>query len=338
MIEFTHPDRLFLLLAVLVYLLAAIRRKLLLERKKTKTFPGGGERKKGFALFLEPVLFGGGGLLLVLALAGPVHYRKQKVFKRQGIAIAVCIDVSKSMLAEDVAAPFANRIDQARNFTLDLLGRLDGETVGVGVFAAEGFALVPLTRDYGYCRYLVENLDEMAVSAPGSSLAAGLEVGRQLLQAGKTRPAENAGVVILLSDGEDLGAEPGRAVALAARIRQQNGLVYTLGIGRPRPSLIPIRTPDRREVIDYYRDPENNFLTTARQDALLQKIAAAGGGTYALMGSKPEAKALLHHVLDRASASGRALVVEKRRVDISSWILALAFILLATAMRGENST
>jgi len=342
MIEFAHPDRLFLLGLVLLYMLAAFWQRYRLERRKEQLFPGPADsgKRKGivkYKAFLEPALFGLGGVFLVLALAGPQHGRERKVLKSQNIAVTVCIDVSKSMLAEDVAPPAANRIDRARRFTLGLLSRLQGEAIGIAVFAAEGFTLVPLTRDYGYCRYLVENLDEMAVSAPGSSLAAGLAAGRELLAAGKDREKLKTAVVILLSDGEDLGAEPGRAEELAALIHQQGGLVYALGIGSRQPSLIPIRTPDGREIIGYYRDSENNFLTTARVDQTLQKIAAAGGGRALRLDAKSNPREFLHRILNRVSASGRALVVEKRKVSVAAWFLAAAFVTLAAALSRQNS-
>ena len=352
MIEFLHPERLLLTAVVVIYFAAAVwqvRRRL---RLRQKLFPGpeslgSGSRqpesKPGlWREFLDPLLFAGAGICLVLALAEPVHYWEKRVLKRKGVAIAALIDVSKSMLAEDVGRPARNRIDRARRFVLDLLDRLEGEAIGVGIFAGEGLELVPLTRDYGYCRYLVENLDEMAVSAPGSSLAARLASGRELLAAGRKekadQPAKAGGVIILLSDGEDLGnmSDRGRVLELAASLRKQGDLIFTLGIGRKEPSLIPIRTPDGREIIDYYRDPENNFLTTSRKDRLMQQIAAAGGGRFSLLGDQPHAARLLQEIFSRVSSTRSALAVEKQPVSLACWFLTAAFLALAATLAGRE--
>ena len=102
----------------------------------------------------------------MLALAEPVIYRVRPVFKRNRVDIAVGIDISKSMLAEDAAFPktsknyslLQNRLNRARIMVLDLLDNLQGEKIEVFVFVATAYELVPLTNDYGYCRYLVENI------------------------------------------------------------------------------------------------------------------------------------------------------------------------------------
>ena len=338
MIDFLHPGYLVLLVLVPLYLVVAVRqvrrRKLLAE----KLFPGTGrEGRKISRDFIGTFLFALTGTCLILALTGPVHCRKQKVFKRQGLAIAVSVDVSKSMLAEDVPAPSRNRIDQARHLVLELLERLDGESIGVAVFAAAGLELVPLTRDYGYCRYLVENLDEMAASAPGSRLAAGLESGKNLLEAGRRPDNRSTGIVILLSDGEDLGSDPGRALELASRLHGEGNQVYTVGIGGEKPVLIPIRTPDGREIIDYYRDRENDFLTTSRQDRFLKEIAAAGGGEYLVPRSTSNTAAMLsRQILNRAIATGRAQVIEQTYRSLSPWFLIAAFLAFGAAVAGRE--
>ncbi|MBW1645243.1 MAG: VWA domain-containing protein [Deltaproteobacteria bacterium] len=334
MIEFLHPGRLLLAAAVLLYWGAAGWQARRRAKEKEKIFrvanAGTGTRRE--------LCFGLGGILLVLALAGPGYWRQLDQVERRGIRIAVAIDVSKSMLAEDVARPARNRIDRARRFVLQLLDHLSGEKIGISVFAAEGFILVPLTRDYGYCRYLVENLDEMAVAAPGSSLAAGLEEALALLAANPEKGEDGAGVIVLLSDGEDLESDPGRALKLASRARRHQIAIWTLGIGRRADCLIPIRTPDGRQIIDYYRDHENNFLTTARTDATLRRLAAAGGGEFGVLDRRLTAAGLLARINKKIHASGNGAVRVKQRLDLSPWLLAAAFSCLVPILAGrENS-
>ena len=351
MIDFQHSGYLILLALIPLYLLLAGWQRSRRKQALVNLFPGSRPTGKISGPGSELILFAAGGIFLILALAGPVRFRKHKVLKRRGLALAVAVDVSKSMLAEDVPAPYRNRIDRARGFVLDLLEGLEGESIGVAVFAAEGLELVPLTRDYGYCRYLVENLDTMAVSAPGSSLAAGLESGKNLLlsgsetedsgsgnlKPGKPAAKKSTGVIILVSDGEDLGRDPGRAGQLAGNLHREGRAVYAIGIGRRQPSLIPIRTPDGREIIDYYRDAENNFLTTSRQDNPLEELAAAGGGRFLLLKQGQNTVAtLLQQVLQQAETSGRGLVVENRPQSLAPGCLVAAFLCFAAALAGRE--
>ncbi len=204
-----HPYWFLGFLPLLLYLVLALRhqRRRSLMRQTIFFAPARpGERRRTLLFFLTLAL-------LLTALTEPVIYRRRPVFKRSGIDLAVGIDISKSMLAEDSAFPKtipasrtrANRLNRARLLVLNLLDQLDGERIGIFVFAGSSYELVPLTADYGYCRYLVENLDELAISTPGSNIAAGLETGLEML---KRKSRDTAGVILLIGDGEDSADNP----------------------------------------------------------------------------------------------------------------------------------
>ena len=322
-----HPYWFLGILPLLFYLGLVLRHHRRRNRLRQKFFfaparPGNQRRILFFSLTL---------LLLLTALAEPVIYRLKPVFKRSGVDIVVGIDISKSVLAEDTTLPqdatgraiLNNRLNRARLLALNLLDNLEGERIGVFVFAGESYELVPLTTDYGYCRYLVENLDELAVSAPGSNLAAGLETGFEMLD---RKSEKTAGVIILVGDGEDSSDNAAMIKKSAAKTEADNCRIYTVGVGRQDACLIPIRTPDGRRIVGYYENEQGDFLTTSLESANLEVLAAAGRGRYWDLSRKALAPEIMKQVLIDLRRSGRATVYENQPYVLSSWLLGLAFV------------
>jgi len=270
--------------------------------------------------------------LLLTALAEPIIYQQKPVFKRSRIDMVIGIDISKSMLAEDSVFPgktststtLNNRLNRARIMVLDLLDNLAGERIGVFVFSAESYELVPLTTDYGYCRYLVENLDELAISTPGSNLAAGLQTGVEIL----TRtPADTTGIILLISDGENSADNSAALEKIVLEAGADHRRIYSIGVGRQAAaSLIPIRTPDGSRIIGYYENEKGDLLTTSLEPENLKKLAAAGRGRYWFLGREQLAPVIMKKILLDLHRSGLSSVTEKQPYTISSWLLALAVV------------
>ena len=325
---FIQPNWFLGLVPLLLYLGLALRHRAALKLRRQTIFFAA--RQKGEKLLPLLLLFFAGVLLLV-ALAEPVVYRLRPVFKRSGVDIAVGIDISKSMLAEDAAFPvnskefstLVNRLNRARMMVLDLLDNLQGERVGVFVFAAQSYELVSLTSDYGYCRYLVENLDDLAISAPGSDLAAGLECGLEMLD---RNPEATAGIVLLISDGEALDNDLYTLEKLAQKARRDGRKIYTLGVGRKTAGLIPIRTPDGKRVVGFYKDKKGDFLTTSMQPKMLQQLAAISNGEFRPLGREKLAQKLVEKVVIDLNKSGLSTVNENLPYALSPWLLAAAFL------------
>lgn len=324
----THPYWLLGLIPLALYLGLALRQRAGLKLKRRNIFfaaeDNGAKLRPLLLLFVT-------GSLLLLALAEPVVYRLRPVLKRSGIDISIGIDISKSMLAEDITfpistkepAPLKNRLNRARMMVLELLNHLDGERVGVFVFAAQSYELVPLTSDYGYCRYLVENLDELTLSTPGSDLAAGLESGFNMLD---RNPDATTAIILLISDGEETENTPNLTAEINRKVQQDNYRIYTLGVGREKESLIPIRTPDGKQIVDYYKDETGNFLTTTMQSARLKELAVSGDGAYWALKREEIAPQVMEKILADLGKSERSTVYEKLPYSLSSGLLATAFI------------
>jgi len=224
-------------------------------------------------------------LLSIVSIAEPKVQYTRTVFNRSGIDIAIGIDVSKSMLAEDEVLPqdnqaiftIPNRLNRARSCALEIISELRGERVGVFIFASRGVEIVPLTSDYGYCQYLLKHINDLAITIPGSDLSQAIMTGTSMLEG---TPASHVKVLILISDGEDIGDDPAAPVEAAGQAASKGVILYTLGTGRGSNVLIPIRSPDGNAVIDYYRDQDKTPLKTRLEQDALKAIAAAGRGGY----------------------------------------------------------
>ena len=324
---FLQPNWFLGLVPLLLYLGLALRWRAGFELRRQTIFFAA--RQKGEKLRSLLLLFFAGVFLLV-ALAEPVVYRLRTVFKRSGVDIAIGVDISKSMLAEDTAfpvsskdfSPLVNRLNRARMVVLELLDNLQGERVGVFVFADQSYELVPLTSDYGYCRYLVENLDDLAISSPGSDLVAGLECGLEMLD---RNPDAAAGIVLFISDGEDLDNDINAFKKIAQKARRDGRKIYTLGVGRRAACLIPIRTPDGKQVVDYYKDEVGDFLTTSMEPEKLQIMAAVSNGEFRPLGRDKPARKLVEKMVVDLNNSGLSTVNKNLPYALSPWLLAVAF-------------
>ncbi|MCX8012093.1 MAG: VWA domain-containing protein, partial [Desulfobacterota bacterium] len=146
---------------------------------------------------------------LVVALSNPKFQYLRTVFSRSGISIVIGIDVSKSMLAEDEMLsgedkkvfPVPNRLNRARAFALNILNSLRGERVGVFMFAHRGVEIIPLTGDYGYCRYLLKHINDTSITLPGSDLKEAILTGLSMLEDASSHQVR---VMVIISDGEDI--------------------------------------------------------------------------------------------------------------------------------------
>jgi len=222
---------------------------------------------------------------LVFALANPKAQYIRTVFSRSGINIAIGIDVSKSMLAEDEMLPkdeekifpIPNRLNRARACALNILGNLRGERVGVFMFASRGVEVIPLTGDYGYCRYLLKHINDASITLPGSDLKEAILTGLSMLEDAAPRQVR---VIIIISDGEDITDNPEGLLEAANLSRSKGVPIYTVGVGKARSVFIPIRNYTRETIVDYYQDEEGNYLKTRLDQDKLQTIANMTRGIY----------------------------------------------------------
>jgi len=252
-----------------------------------------------------------------LVLAQPLGAPQLRTQQDRGIDILFLMDTSRSMLTPDVRP---DRLTRARLAVEDLLDQLRGDAVGLVAFAGQAFLVAPLTTDYDAFRETLEALDTRIIPVGGTDIAAAIRMAQGTLAAHH----EADPVVVLITDGEDLGGE---ALAAAQAAGKAGIRIYTVGVGTAAGDLIPV--PDDAGGERFVRDPEGNLVKSHLDEAMLRQIALATGGTYQPLGAQGQGVTELYRhtlsTLARHATAGRQLEVY---AQLFQWPLALAVLLL----------
>lgn len=206
--------------------------------------------------------------LLVVAIARPRFGYYFEEMTGRGVDLFVVLDVSKSMLAEDVKP---NRLERAKSDILDLLGRLEGDRVGLIVFAGAPVIQIPLTTDQGFFKLMLQDVD--CNSAPRGGTMIGDAIRKAM--AAMEQRADRDQVVVLITDGGDLDSFPEEAAQLAA---QRNLQIITVGLGDVgEGARIPTRKADGGVSFVQHEGQE---IWSKMDESLLEKIATTTSGAY----------------------------------------------------------
>ena len=210
---------------------------------------------------------------LPIALARPQWGTRLEQVTRRGADVAIVLDTSLSMLAEDVAP---SRLGQARHAVISLIERLGGDRMALVTFAGRAAIQCPLTVDHGALRLMLDAVDAEAVATPGTALAEGLAAGLAALRA-EEGPAEERGrAIVLLSDGED---HEGELDGIIGRLASSGVAVYAVGCGTTRGSPIPLHD-EAGMLAGYKKDREDRVVTTRLSEASLERVALETSGRY----------------------------------------------------------
>jgi Ca-activated chloride channel family protein len=204
----------------------------------------------------------------VLALAQPRWGFNWEPIVRQGVDIVVAVDVSDSMLVQDVQSHGQlSRLEQAKREIVDLLRLLHGDRIGLVAFAGQAFIQCPLTLDTSAAALFLDDIDTDLISVKGTALGEGIRTALAAMEG-----AEHASqAIILITDGEDHGAE---ALQAAQEAKARGVRIYPIGIGRPEGAPIPLPQGG------FHRDAQNNLILSKLDEATLQQVAKITDGLY----------------------------------------------------------
>jgi Ca-activated chloride channel family protein len=211
---------------------------------------------------------------LIIALANPQIGTKTEEVKREGIDVMVALDVSTSMLAEDIKP---NRLEKAKHEVSKLIELLEGDRIGIVAFSGMAHVQCPLTLDYSAARLFLSIIDTDLIPQPGTAIG---EAIRTALKA-FNREERKHKVLIIITDGEDHESKPMEA---AEEAEQEGIIIYTVGIGSPQGVPIPIYDRSGYQS-GFKKDRSGSVVTTKLDVTTLQKIAYQTGGKYYLASS-----------------------------------------------------
>jgi Ca-activated chloride channel family protein len=207
-------------------------------------------------------------MFLAIALANPKIGTELKTINREGVDIVFAIDVSKSMLAEDVAP---NRLLRAKRIISEVMNSLSSDRVGIVAYAAQAIPQVPLTTDFASVKNFLQILDTEMLSSQGTSIDAALNLSINFFD----QQSDTNRVLILISDGEDHDDIPNSIIDL---ISSNNINLITVGIGEDNGSTIPIRL--NGAIDSYKKDSNGDVVITKRNSEILNKVAELSNGIY----------------------------------------------------------
>lgn len=218
--------------------------------------------------WLKATLMIVGILFLIFALIEPKWGYRWEEVEKKGIDIVIAVDTSRSMLADDVKP---NRLEVAKREIEDLLNALEGDRVGLVAFAGSAFTYCPLTSDYGAFRLFLNDLNTNIIPLGGTNLAEAIRKGISAFESN----SKNHKAVILITDGENHEDDPLKA---ASKAKEQDIVIYTVGVGRKDGSYIKIKDESNHET--FLKDRQGQVIKSRLDEITLNKIALETGGLY----------------------------------------------------------
>lgn len=269
MVSFSQSGRLiFILIPLALGFAVLIRHRRRLSQQKRLASPAVWERLVGGSPstgLWRMILWCGAAALIIVALAGPQWGEEEREVSIRTRDLVFALDLSKSMQCPDVED---NRLNRALSVIRHSLPGLDGNRVGIVIFAGAAYPLVPLTTDLEAVASFLDGVDPDMVSEPGSNLQAAAEAAVKLL------PKEGEGrVLVLFSDGENLQGDPD-----SAQKTLKDAGVSFIGVLVGTPEGGPIPTRDSTGAVHYKRDRQGQTVVTHADPSTLKQMAEALGG------------------------------------------------------------
>ena len=221
--------------------------------------------------------------LLIVLVARPQFGTKISHEKRTGIETIIAMDVSNSMLAEDVAP---SRLDRSKMMVENLVDHFTNDKIGLIVFAGDAFIQLPITSDYVSAKMFLSSISPSMIATQGTDIAAAINMAVNSF----TQQEGVGKAIIVITDGED---HEGRAIEAAKDAKSRGMRVYVLGVGSPNGAPIPIGDGE------YLKDNTGQTVMTGLNEQMCRELAQAGGGAYIHVDNNSNAQQQLDTELDK---------------------------------------
>ena len=329
MFRFEEPAFLYILLVLPIliafYAYTSHRKKTAIRKfgdpqLLTQLMPGVSKYRPGIKFAFLFVAIG----LFAFLLARPQFGSKLETVKRQGIEVVIALDISNSMLAEDVQP---SRLQKAKRLVSQLVDKMQNDKVGMIVFAGDAFTQLPITSDYISAKIFLESIEPSLISKQGTAIAAALNLATRSFT-----PQEGVGrTVIVITDGEN--HEGG--VMEAVKAATDKGIqINVLGVGSPDGAPIPIAGTN-----DYRRDGDGNVVVTRLNEQMCQEIAKAGNGIYVRVDNTNNAQRAISKEIDKlakADVETKVYTEYNEQFQAVSWIILILLVIEMLILERKN--
>lgn len=225
--------------------------------------------KSHFKSTLKLILFLLGIALLIIGLVNPKIGTKLETVKREGVDIVFAVDVSKSMLAEDIAP---NRLDKAKRLVSEIINQLGSDRIGIIAYAGQAYPQLPITTDYGAAKMFLQSMNTNMLTSQGTAINEAIELATTYYDDDE----QTNRVLFIISDGED--HSEGLTSEAVEEAVEEGIQIFTIGVGKTKGAPIPIKRNGILETLK--KDAQGEVVITKLNEKVLVDIADNGNGEY----------------------------------------------------------
>ena len=240
-----------------------------------------------FKSVLKLVVLCAAFLFLLLALVNPKIGTKLETVRSQGVDIVFAVDVSKSMLAEDIAP---NRIEKSKQLVTQIINSLGSDRVGIIAYAGKAFPQLPITTDYAASKMFLQNMNTDMMTSQGTAIREAIELAKTYYD----DEEQTNRILVIISDGED---HEGDAAEIAEEANDQGIRIFTIGVGNENGGPIPIKR--NGVILNYKKDRNGETVITKLNEDTLREIAQEANGVYINGSSTSEVVDTIKDLLDK---------------------------------------
>ena len=262
--------------------------------------------------------------LIIIMLARPQFGSKMETVKRSGVETVIALDISNSMLAQDVTP---SRLDKSKKLISRMVDEFTNDKVGLIVFAGDAFTQLPITSDYISAKMFLESITPSLIASQGTDIGGAIRLAMKSFT-----PQEGVGrAIIVITDGEN---HEGGAIEAAKEAAGKGMQVYVLGVGSPDGSPIPVEGSN-----DFRKDRDGNVIVTRLNEEMCQEIAKAGNGAYIRVDNSNSSQRALQKEIDKlAKADVESTVYTEfdEQFQAIAWIIFFLLLIEMLILEKKN--
>ena len=252
---------------------------------------------------------------LIIVCARPQFGSKLKTEKKEGVELIIALDVSNSMLAEDIEP---NRLERSKRAISRLIDNMSNDKIGLIIFAGDAYTQLPITTDYQAAKIFLSAVNTDYVSKQGTAIGAAINLAINSF----SPQFKGNRAIIVITDGENHEDD---AVAAAKAAKDQNIFVHAIGLGLPQGAPIPVFSNGQKS---YRKDRNGEVVITKLDEAMLQQIAAAGGGVYVRANNSQIGLNTLFSEINKMTKAEVESQTYSEYEDQYQWFVAFALLML----------